>query len=147
MALNLDKHCKQPLYYRRSNYKLLTEADVVARWLEPNRKPGIRFGGVCLLRIEGTDHCGYVFAAGNEMPVELCPRHNSVMSLELVKDDTDHNVKRAAYYYCDTIYIQPNGRNIQCGENVWPMFPKHLLVQLLANPDPLQRPKIVKVTV
>lgn len=100
---------------------------IVQQWVEPESKPGIRFGGVVLIRVEGMAILGYGFVAGNDNLGELYPRHNLTMAIERVRQDTNHNIKNAFYYFCNEIEVV-NGVNILCAENMYPQFPNSILL-------------------
>lgn len=125
-----------------AEYKLLNTAEVVNKWDEAKTVSGMRFGGVGYVRVENQDDLAYVFVSGNELPVKKCWRHKTNMSIERVKQDTNHNIERTVYYYCyKSDYI--DGVRWECEENIYPEFKEGQLRHLMSNPVVADRPKLV----
>ncbi len=141
----LPQRVNYPKFLMRTNFKLLSFVEVGSKWNEANQLPGVRFGGVGMLRVQNSAHMQYVFVAGNEIPDEICPLHHQKMDIERVTRDTDHNIEMSVFYKCTVVDIDNNGDNIRCGDNVWPCFPREHLLQLMRNPIVAQRPHVVRL--
>jgi len=84
----VEHRVKFPLYLHRNQFTTLTDGEGVRRWNEPKIKPGIRFGGVALVRLSESEHLGYIFVAGNDVPNEIRQHHNQIMNIQRVKQNT-----------------------------------------------------------
>lgn len=144
-AAGTERRVRYPKFEVSANYELLTSIETVAKWNEIKMKPGMRFGGVGLIRVEDGNDLVYVFVSGNDLVSRMCPVHKTAMSIERVLRDTAHNIARSVYYYCYRTDYR-NGRRIECGENIYPEFQNDQLQVLMADADVTKRPRVVVLT-
>lgn len=122
------------------------------RWHEPKTVPGVGVAGVAYVRVDMCYEMLYIAVAGNDAPRFECPFHTGInrhMDMFKTLTTTYSNIEDVLFYRCQIKVDDsnnPGGPQIDCGFNLYPMYPKPDLDNLIRNaPDAAAQPYVLEL--
>lgn len=108
------------------------ESDV---FFEETPRPGIRAGGVGLVRIQDSRDIYWTVVRCNAIEVPNCKIHNEVMNLYKTTSESFFNQKNAIFLRCDVKCPSDRTEFVTCGFNSYPLYPLNRFMDEFNNQE------------